>query len=86
MPEEPNYILSLSYNSLASIYMKMYEYEAADLALDKAIQYILAEEHKETYSYAPKIEYQSLALQHNIAFFNYEKGDDLALLALELPI
>lgn len=86
LPEEPNYILSMSYNTLASICMKSYEYEKADLALEKAIHYIDDELNKESYAFNAKIEYQSLALQHNIAFFNYEKGDDFALLALELPI
>lgn len=86
LPEEPNYILSMSYNTLASICMKSYEYDKADLALEKARYYIETELNKKSYTYDAKIEYHSLALQHNIAFFNYEKGDDLALLSLELPI
>lgn len=50
------------------------------------MRYIETELNKKSYTYDAKIEYHSLALQHNIAFFNYEKGDDLALLSLELPI
>lgn len=86
LPDAPNYILSMSYNTLASIYAKSYDYDAAHIALDKAIQYILAETNKESYSYDPNIEYHCLALQHNMAFFDYENGDDHALLALELPV
>ena len=86
LPEEPNYMLSLSYNSLASVFIKDFRFDEAKQALIDAYDHMATEVSKETYTYNTKYEYQILALEYNIAFLNYEMGDEFALSMLELTM
>lgn len=86
MPEEPNYLLSISYNSLSSVFSKHLCHEEANEALKKARSYITNETSKESYRYNPKIEYLSLSIEHNLAFLSYERGDKSAFLFNELTV